>query len=180
MSTPSRTSIPTERIADSIAAVEAMTLAQKEQMLDELFEIQPVILGNIVLLARKQLHLPAVDKAMELLLVITHCLRDELRRCGRFTEADFERCCEQNAQMWRFLDGERDADWERSLNMIHKSCPEPGLLAHLVCGMNDLGLDDPEVVLLMKSTLDLCIEARWGTGTAAAAGVGTPGRQEQG
>ena len=60
--------------------------------------------------------------------------------------------------------------------MIHKSCPEPGLLAHLVGGMNELGLDDPEVVLLMKSTLDLCIEARWGTGAAAVAGVGAPGR----
>ena len=95
---------------------------------------------------------------------------------SQVTEADVERCCEQNARMWRFLDGERGSDWDRSLNMIHKSCPEPALLAHLVGGMNELGLDDPEVVLLMKSTLDLCIEARWGTGATAVAGVGTPGR----
>ena len=159
------TPLTPEAVADVSTAVAQMSLAAKEQLLDELYIEQPVLLGNIVILAKMDMAVQPREAALDLLLGVIQCVREDLQHHGRIDEAAFERCLVHNNRMWQFLEGEDDDGYRRSLSLTLHTYPEPALLGHLVVAMNDLGLDEPKLVLLLKSTLDLCVEARWGPGS---------------
>jgi hypothetical protein len=156
-------SIPPQRVGEAATTIATMTLAQKEQAVDELFRAQPTLLASAAVVTRLGVSGEVQDALVEIALIVFRCLRDELRRKPRISEADIERCCENNTRMWRFLDGEAAGSFQKSVAVTFKSYPEPSLLAYAIHRLVELKVEEPVVILAVKSALDACVEAKWGT-----------------
>jgi hypothetical protein len=63
--------------------------------------------------------------------------------------------------MWKFLDGEAGESFTRSVATTLATYPEPSLLAYSVDRLAELHVQEPKVMLLVKSGLDAAISAKW-------------------
>ena len=158
----SKTAVPPQVVAKMAASVAAMPLAQKEQVIDEIFELQPIVLAQPVTLTRLTPRREVRNAAFEFVMIAFKCLEKDFAGEHKLTEADVERHVEQNVKMWRFLEQEREEDYGSSLAITMESYPEPALFAYLVGRLLELQVEDPPVVLNMKTTCDACVDLKWG------------------
>lgn len=158
----SKQPVSPQQVGEVAASIAAMTLSQKERVIDELFSAQPTLLGNAAVVTRLPVPAAIQDAVIETALVVFICLRDELSQPPMMTEAILERCCQRNVQMWKFLDGEAGESFTRSVATTLAAYPEPSLLAYAVNRLTELQVQEPRVMLLVKSGLDAAISAKWG------------------
>lgn len=158
---PSKIPLEPEAVADVIASVADMTLPSKEDLIDEMYQKQPYVLGCAVAATQVSSLNQVKDAAVEIALVVFLCLKDPLRSHGEISEIAIERFAERNTQMWRFLDGETPEAFTRSAKLTLDSYPEPALLGYLVSRLNQLRVEEPQFLLRMKTMLDVCVDAKW-------------------
>ena len=153
-----------EQVADVIAAVERMTLAEKGQLADRMYEEQPAILAVALAAVRTGVSPQLQDALIVMAMVIFEALREELKEHGPIDESAIDTAAERNVAMWQFLEGEQGDAFRRSVAATLEGYPEPCLIAYVVSRLNEFAEEEQaQVMLQIKSLLDACVQAKWGS-----------------
>ena len=148
-------------IGTIVASVTRMSLSQKEQVFDEMFHAQPNVLGTALVATRAARSAEIQDTVLEIAMIVFRSLQADLQSHETISEAVIDEYAKRNAQMWRFLEGEAGEEFTRSTRLTIEGYPEPGLLAYVVNRLAELRVDEPQVVLAIKTMLDVCVDAKW-------------------
>ncbi len=144
-----------------VASVTRMSFPQKERLVDEMFHTQPNVLGTAIVATRAALSGEIQDAVLEIAMIVFRSLQADLQSHGTISEAAIDGFAKRNAKMWRFLEGETSEAFTRSTMLTIESYPEPGLLAYVVNRLARLRVDEPQVILAIKTMLDACVDAKW-------------------
>ena len=160
MSSSNRPLAPQD-VGTIVASVTRMSLPQKEGVIDEIFHAQPNVLGTALVAMRATPAGIMQDTVLEIAMIVFRSLQADLQSHGTISEAAIDGYAERNAQMWRFLERETGEAFTRSIMLTIETYPEPGLLAYVVNRLAELRVDEPQVILAIKTLLDVCVDAKW-------------------
>ena len=145
-------------LAKAAVAVDAMGLAERVQLADEVFAHQPNLLASIVVLQRMGASLQQMDVPMHILLVAYQAMKTSGHSWPVISEDTQDVCLQRLTGRIRLTEGQTRRALKRSIQQYIAAHSEPYLLAfaygHL--GENDLltARTDAEQSLLL-STLNL-------------------------
>jgi hypothetical protein len=148
-------------VGELVASVTTMSLPQKQLVMDEMFHAQPNVLGTAIVATRAASTGETQDAVLEIAMIVFRALQADLQSHGTISEAAIDGLAQRNVNMWRFLDGETGQAFTRSTRLTLESYPEPGLLAYVVHRLAELRVQEPQVILAMKTMLDVCVAAKW-------------------
>jgi hypothetical protein len=130
--------ISIQATAKAVAAIQKLTLTEKEALCDELFKTQPDIFFLILGLSQDGVSLVKADYALHLLLIIYRAMTDA-GITGRVSRKHIEKSMKNIDGLLGFLQG--GASLQEMMLTAHSS-PEVNLLAFITGDMKDSGLMD--------------------------------------
>jgi hypothetical protein len=145
-------------LAKAAVAVQAMGLAERVQLADEVFAHQPNLLASVLVLQRMGASLQQMDVPMHILLVAYQAMKTSGHTWPVISEDTQDMCLQRLTGRIRFTEGLTRRALKRSMQQYIDKHSEPYLLAfaHGHLGENDLLAvsTDAEQSLLL-STLNL-------------------------
>lgn len=149
-------------LAGAIKTVQAMSMAQKEALADELFQAQPTLFGAVLVLPRMGVPMDRVEFALNLLLVCFQAMKESGLPWPRISEDELDRQAARYSAIVRFSDGMHPAQVQQAQQQFAAGHPEPALLAYVsneTAGWlaNVAPLESDKYVLLSTMNVVNCI-----------------------
>jgi hypothetical protein len=123
-------------MANAIAKVEKYSVAEKVRRFDDLFAIQPALLGAAVQLPSLGIDMQLADHAFHVLLVLFECFSTYAPELRSITTETVQEAFDDIALMLRFYDGESPEEAHRLQMVCAKEHQEHAVLAFVVNYLN--------------------------------------------
>ncbi|MET3124748.1 hypothetical protein AAKU67_004365 [Oxalobacteraceae bacterium GrIS 2.11] len=155
--------IATPVLARSIQQVRAMTLAQKELLLDDMFRSQPTLLSACIVQHRMGIPLKKMEFLLELILICFQSMKESGLTWPLIDENQWERQLALLVANVKFTEGLNDELHKQSLQQYIDGHPEKMLFAFVMgelqpwlnqCGLTD---ENERYVMLSAITAVNCI-----------------------
>ncbi|MCP8689337.1 hypothetical protein [Marinobacterium sedimentorum] len=149
-------------LASAISLLEGMTLGDKEQLCDEIYQAQPNLLASVLALSRMEQELPQIEVVLEILIVIHLALKASVTRLQLITEADQERALQRLVATVKFSEGLSRLLQEESIGQYEAFQTEPSLLAFVFGRLEEAGIlensqEDTKYLVLVALNLVACV-----------------------
>jgi hypothetical protein len=120
-----------QALGRAIQTVKAMDLRQKETLIDEIYRVQPNMLGSILVLQRMGVSLAKMDFALQLLCVCFQSMKEAGLPWPLITEAEQDKQMARYVAAVRFGEDLPPAQSERAMMQYLNAHPERPLLAYV-------------------------------------------------
>jgi len=145
-------------LAEAATAVDAMGLAERVRLADEVFAHQPNLLASVLVLQRMGASLPLMDVPIHILLVAYQAMKTSGHTWPVISEDTQETCLKRLTGRVRFAEGLGRGELRQSMQQYIDEHREPYLLAFVYghLGQNDLlGVRTEAEKHLLLATLNL-------------------------
>lgn len=154
--------ISTHVLATAISQLAGMSLSEKEQLCDEIYKTQPILLASVLSLSRMGQEPTQIEVVLEILMVIQLAVKSAGISLAAITERDQEKSLQRLAATVKFSEGLRASLQYESFGQYEVFRSEPELLAFTITKLQKSGIlnDTREVtkyLLLVALSLVACI-----------------------
>lgn len=118
-------------LARAIKVVQAMNMAQKEALADELFQAQPTLLGAVLVLPRMGVPMERMEFALNLLFVCFQSMKESGLSWPRISEDELDRQAARYSAIVRFSEGMHSSQVHQTQQQFATGHSEPALLAYV-------------------------------------------------
>lgn len=147
-----------EDLGNATLAVNGMSFAAKEALVDAIHAEQPNFLYSVLVLQRYGASMPQIEVVLELLLVIYTAMKASGRQWRPVTDDLQETCLKRvTGRIW-FAEGLASAQLEAAVRQVITDHPEPALLALAIGRLGEagwLGIADDAQKYLVLAALNL-------------------------
>lgn len=154
--------ISTSNLTTAIRQLEGMSLSEKEQLCDEIYEAQPILLASVLSLSRMEQELTQIEVVLEILMVIHLAVKEAGIGLAAITEQDQEKALQRLTATVKFSEGMPAHLKYESVGQYEVFQSEPELMAYTIAKLQKSGiLDDireiTKYLLLVALTIVACI-----------------------
>jgi hypothetical protein len=127
-------------LASAISQLEGMTLSDKEQLCDDIYQTQPNLLGSVLSSSRMGPAMTQIEVLLDILMVIHLALRVSAPRLKLITEADQDQALQRLVATVKFSEGLSRLLQEESIRQYEAFQTEPSLLAFVFDRLEETGI----------------------------------------
>jgi hypothetical protein len=125
--------VPLELVYRVGQEVRSYSLAEAEELIDEIYKRQPVALTHLIVLSKQGVTYPLLDHAFHLLMVVYASFKAAQVEVRTITEDMIEQAWDNNFAMTKFFEKEEsEAERERLHRLSLAGYPEPYLMTYFV------------------------------------------------
>lgn len=123
--------IPAKALANAIVIVRAMNTQQKELLADEIFRVQPHLLGSVLVQQRLGVSLEKIEFLIDILFICFQAMKESGQTWPVISEDEMDRQMQRYVAVVKFGQGLSKKLQDRAMQQYVDGHPEKDLLAYV-------------------------------------------------
>ena len=131
-----------DRVIESVNFVNGLSLNSQIEMIDRIFQNQPILLSHVLVLSKLNVSKVKMDHVLHLLMVFYHCFTEN--ETIKYPEVSEDMICSidnNTISMLHWFDKEDPSNRQNLMEMSIRNYPEKNVLAYMVSYLQENGFD---------------------------------------